>query len=173
MTKRNIFIVSDTHFGHKNILTFRDKDGSIFRNFQDVEEMNERMVENCNRVVNDGDIVYHLGDVYFGDGWKVLPRLKGRLRLLLGNHDDGKDPRLLTRFQKIGMWRMFTDLPELPGVVLTHVPIDPTAFENGTSKVKYNLHGHIHEKASPTPFHINCCVEVQDYTPKEISELIP
>ena len=40
-------------------------------------------------------------------------------------------------------------------------------------KVSYNLHGHIHQNQSPTPQHINCCVEVQDYTPKSIEQLVP
>jgi len=63
------------------------------------------------------------------------------------------------------MWRMF---PEF-NCVLTHVPL----HESTMFKVEYNLHGHIHQNASPSPQHINCCVEVQDYTPKSIEELVP
>lgn len=164
---RNIFIVSDTHFGHSNILNFTDSEtgNKIRPEFSCVEEMNEVMVDRWNSVVHDEDIVYHLGDVYFGDGHKVLNRLKGRKRLILGNHDNGKASYLQCNFQKVLMWRMF---PEF-NCVLTHVPI----HESSLYKVDYNLHGHIHQQKSPSPRHINCCVEVQDYTPKHIEELIP
>jgi calcineurin-like phosphoesterase family protein len=163
---RNIFIVSDTHFGHQNILKFTDdKDGSQVRpNFSSVEEMDEHMVERWNSVVRDYDIVYHLGDVYFDNGHRVLKRLKGRKRLVLGNHDNPKSEFIMNNFSKIMMWRMF---PEFD-CVLTHVPI----HESGMFKIKYNLHGHIHQNPSPTPRHINCCVEVNNYTPKTIEECL-
>ena len=164
---RNIFIVSDTHFGHSNILKFTDSNtgNKVRPEFSCVEEMNEVMVDRWNSVVRDEDIVYHLGDVYFGDGHKVLNRLKGRKRLILGNHDNGKASYLQCNFQKILMWRMFPDF----NCVLTHVPI----HESGMYSVMYNLHGHIHQNASPTDRHINCSVEVQNYTPKHIEELLP
>lgn len=161
-----IFIISDTHFGHENILKFRDSNtNELIRNFSDIHDMNEHMVQRWNAIVNDDDIVYHLGDVYFGKGWEVLERLKGRKRLILGNHDNGKDQKLQKYFQKILLWRMF---PEY-NCLLTHVPI----HESGMYKVHYNLHGHIHQQKSPTDRHINCSVEVQDYMPRLITDLVP
>lgn len=162
---REIFIVSDTHFGHVNFLKFTDAEGNRIRPYDTIEEIDELMVENWNKTVKDNDIVYHLGDVYFGQGHSVLSRLKGSKRLILGNHDDGKSPHLHAHFKKITVWRMF---PEF-NCLLTHVPVDVSSLY----KVKYNLHGHIHQQASPTPQHINCCVEVQNYTPKHIEELVP
>lgn len=161
-----IFIISDTHFGHENILKFRDSaSNELIRNFSDVHDMNEHMIDRWNKTVNDDDIVYHLGDVYFGKGHEMLPRLKGRKRLILGNHDNGKCQQLQKHFQKISMWRMF---PEY-NCLLTHVPI----HESGLYKVQYNLHGHIHQNKSPTDRHINCSVEVQDYMPRLITDLVP
>lgn len=164
---RDIFIVSDTHFGHRNILKFTDGNtGQLIRpGFSSVEEMDEHMVDRWNAMVKDSDIVYHLGDVCFGGGRQVLPRLRGRKRLILGNHDDAKDRDIQANFQKIMMWRMF---PEF-NVVLTHVPI----HESGLYKVHFNAHGHIHQNPSPSERHINCCVEVRAYTPTPIEELIP
>ena len=162
---RNIFIISDTHFGHENILRFLNEDNSHVRDFDNVNEMNELMVQNWNSVVKDEDIVYHLGDVYFGQGHEILPRLKGRKRLILGNHDEGKDQRLQKIFQKILVWRMF---PEF-NCLLTHVPVHASTL----FKVKYNLHGHVHRKSILDEQYVNCCVEVNDYRPKSIEELIP
>ena len=161
-----IYIISDTHFGHENILRFRDsKTNELIRNFSDIHDMNEQIVQRWNAVVTEEDIVYHLGDVYFGKGWEVLERLKGRKRLILGNHDNAKSEHLQKYFQKILMWRMF---PEY-NCLLTHVPV----HESSLFKVQYNLHGHIHQQASPTERHINCSVEVQDYMPRLITDLVP
>ena len=164
---REIFILSDTHFGHSNILKFTDSTtGARVRPlWESADDMDEYMIQKWNDTVRDQDIVYHLGDVYFAKGREILPRLRGRKRLILGNHDNGKDQNLHKCFEKILMWRMF---PEF-NCLLTHVPIHESNF----SKVEYNLHGHIHQNTSPTPRHINCCVEVQDYTPKSIEVLVP
>lgn len=160
-----IFVISDTHFGHQNILKFKTADGEPLRLFDSVEHMNETMVENWNRVVADSDIVYHLGDVYFGQGHEVLGRLKGRKRLILGNHDAGKCQHLQKHFQKILMWRMF---PEY-NCLLTHVPVHSSSLY----KTKYNLHGHVHKNSVPDPIYINCCVEMLNFTPTPIEALVP
>lgn len=161
---RDIFIISDTHFGHTNILKFLNEDGSHTRGFSSVEEMNETIVDNWNKTVRDEDIVYHLGDVYFGQGHSVLTRLRGRKRLILGNHDNGKSDYLLSNFQKILVWRMF---PEF-NCLLSHVPV----HESALYKVDYNLHGHVHKSTLQDSRYVNCCVEVRDYTPVSIEEIM-
>lgn len=78
------FFTSDTHFGHANIIKLCN------RPFKDVEEMNEKLVENWNKVVPENGIVFHLGDFAFGGSalWNnIIPRLNGRIYLILGNHD--------------------------------------------------------------------------------------
>ena len=167
---RDLFIISDTHFGHANMLRFTDSktDLRVRPNWESVDEMDEHMIDRWNSVVQRDDIVYHLGDVYMGGnrGLTVLPRLRGRKRLILGNHDNGKDQNLHRHFEKILMWRMFPEFRCL----LTHVPVHESTLN---AKVPYNLHGHIHQNSSPSPQHINCCVEVQHYTPRSIEELVP
>lgn len=173
-TNRNIFFVSDTHYGHQNMLKFKQADGTPLRVFNDVEHMNETMVENHNSVVKPDDIVYHCGDVFFGEGWKYLPRLNGRKRLILGNHDNAKSQYIQNNFQKILMWRMF---PEF-GIVVTHVPIHTGSFE---MKSLVNVHGHTHRNWVTTTNeqgetvndkrYFNVCVENHNYTPIHLDEL--
>lgn len=136
---RNIWVVSDTHFGHDNIIKYCN------RPFSNIHEMNQCMVDNWNSTVQDGDIVYHLGDVYMStrefngnDAWYLMSRLKGRKRLVLGNHDEAKDAVLLKHFQKIVAWRHFKEF----GLLLTHVPVHPGTLNEKTS---VNVHGHIHQ----------------------------
>jgi len=155
---RNIWIISDTHFGHENIIKYCN------RPFSSVDEMNHIMVENWNKVVKDEDIVYHLGDVYFKNN-SMLSALKGRKRLILGNHDSGLDQSLRNNFQKILVWRQF---PEF-GLLLTHVPVHPFSL---SEKWPVNVHGHIHnnEKSYGNQYK-NVSVEVINYTPINIEEL--
>lgn len=154
---RDIWVISDTHFGHRNII------GYCNRPFADENEMNEAMIERWNSVVKDGDIVYHLGDVYFGEQGRILHKLKGRKRLVIGNHDVGKDQYLLQNFNKIMAWRMF---PEY-GLLLTHVPVHP----NSLFKVSKNVHGHIHNQLIDDERYVNVSVEQINYTPVHIETL--
>jgi calcineurin-like phosphoesterase family protein len=158
---RNIWVISDTHFGHANIVEYSN------RPFSNVEEMDEFMVTAWNETVKDGDIVYHLGDVYFGNkGAENLQKLKGRKRLILGNHDTGKDPKLTSVFQKISVWRMF---PEF-GLLLSHVPIHAGSLFHKNGKLK-NVHGHIHENKIDDERYRCVCVEHTEYRPINIEEL--
>ena len=50
------FVISDLHLGHKNIIKLCD------RPFKSLEEMDNVIINNWNKVVTDEDIVYVLGD---------------------------------------------------------------------------------------------------------------
>jgi calcineurin-like phosphoesterase family protein len=171
---RNIYVISDTHFLQESILSFKDIDGNFIRGskFSSIDEMDEYIIEKWNSVIKDGDIVYHLGDVFVGDVHKfdiLWKRLKGRKRLIIGNHDNidffinGK------YFQKIMYWRKF---PEF-NLHLTHSPIHSYSLHNFESdKIMKNVHGHLHQNIIPDPNYINVSVDVTDYTPINIEELI-
>jgi len=164
--ERNIWVISDTHFGHTNILKYSN------RPFKDTEEMDWAMVKRWNSVVQPQDKVYHLGDVYFGSKERVdniLSSLNGRKRLILGNHDNGKDQMLQRHFEKISMWGMF---PEY-NVLLTHVPVHESSLRENRFKSgkMINVHGHIHTNPSPKGPYKCVCVEQTDYTPVNIKEL--
>lgn len=158
-----MWFISDTHFGHANFLNFKDEEGNQIRKFSSVEEMDEHMVDQWNAHVKPGDKVYHLGDVCFGDP-AILARLNGSKRLVVGNHDNLKDARLLAAFKKVQLWRIFTD----HNFCLSHVPLREESFR----KVQFNLHGHIHERASPSIFHVNLCVEKTGYRPLHLDEIL-
>ena len=81
-----IFLTSDTHFNHLNILRYE----SETRPFSSIEEMNEAIIANWNSVVSPEDTVYHLGDFFMGryDAIEdILDRLNGTIKLIRGNHD--------------------------------------------------------------------------------------
>lgn len=162
---RNIFVVSDTHFNHANILKFLDKDGKVFRPFVSVEEMNEIMIDRWNAVVRDEDIIYHLGDVYLTSGKEanaILHRLRGRKRLILGNHDNGRDQLLQKHFQKITIWRVWKEYE----MIFSHVPMHEMSMKGYT-----NVHGHIHQNDSPDGPYVNVCVEKTNWAPVCVEDI--
>lgn len=163
---RNIYVISDTHFNHANILKFTDDKGKIFRPFSSVDEMNETMVENWNAVVRDQDIIYHLGDVYLTGGASVnqlFKRLRGRKRWIIGNHDNPYDQMLRKHFQKAGIWRVWKE----EKLIFSHVPIHESSLRGFV-----NVHGHIHQNESPPGPYVNVCVEKTDWGPVSIDTLV-
>lgn len=168
---RDIWVVSDTHFGHHNIIKYCN------RPYSGPTEMDWDIVERWNSVIKPEDKVYHLGDVYMGcsNGYadNILSKLNGHKRLVIGNHDNGKDKLLQHHFEKIDVWRMF---PEF-GLLLTHVPVHISALRRGKTgneenpKSLFNIHGHIHDNKSPDGPYRCVCVEQINYTPIHIEEL--
>ena len=168
---RDIWVISDTHFGHSNIIKYCE------RPYNDSVEMDWDMVRRWNNIVKPEDKVYHLGDVHMGAtrGYidDLLSKLNGHKRLILGNHDNGKDQLLLKHFEKIDVWRMF---PEF-GLLFTHVPVHESALFRGKTGNEekpnklLNIHGHIHTNPSPSKDHRCVCVEQINYTPIHIEEL--
>lgn len=160
------WFISDTHFFHANILKFTNSEGKRIRPFDSLEEMHEYMIEKWNSVVKDNDYVYHLGDVtfqYHGAFNNLMSRLKGDKRLIVGNHDKIWNPALQMNFQKVDLWKGFKE----HNFTASHIPLRLESLRDGA----FNVHGHIHQNASPTPNHINVSVEVRDYTPVHIDEI--
>lgn len=164
----DIWMWADQHFSHKNILTFKDKDDKLIRGdrFSSVEEMNEYMINEHNKLVKPQDKVYYLGDVCMGSSVKdgVLYRLTGHKRLILGNHDNIKNVEFAKHFDKIDVWRIFKDW----GFVCTHVPLREDQFRDGAG---FNVHGHLHQNVIDSKFHTCVSVEQTDFRPLHIEEV--
>jgi calcineurin-like phosphoesterase family protein len=168
----DIWLISDTHFNHKGILTFNDYAGKPTRQFSSVDEMNQCMLDNWNDTVKDGDTVIHCGDVLFGENkvtWleNNFMKLPGKKRLVLGNHDNVKF--LAPFFKDIQLWL------ELPGsVIATHTPLHPTTLAEkhrwGDAPI-LNVHGHIHSNPSPEGPYKCVCVEQIGFKPINIDEV--
>lgn len=157
MTK--IWLISDTHFGHANIIRYCN------RPFQSADEMDAVMIGNWNRLVKPQDHVYHLGDFCFGSATlhRVAAQLPGHLRLILGNHDNQAPIEQYGQwFKKVLAWRLFKP------VILTHVPISKESF----GKASVNVHGHVHNNPGPKGPYVNVSVEVRDYKPVELDQII-
>ena len=160
---REIWLISDTHFGHENMLFFRASDHQrVRREFQTVEACDAAMCENWARLVKPTDIIYHLGDIAMDqEASRVVKSLPGHKRLLLGNHDrSGVRWYMSLGFEKIMATRRFER------VILSHIPLHPLSVPE---KLLGNVHGHIHRAPSFGPRYLNISVEMTNYSPVPLS----
>lgn len=159
-----VWFISDTHFGHANILTFADEQGRRVRpEFASVEEMDEQLVTNWNASVRPSDHIYHLGDVAMRrqDVERIMPRLHGHKRLVRGNHDIFKTAMYYRFFDEIYGSRV------LDGMLFTHIPVHPQSL----GRFRANIHGHIHERKEYGPGYLNISVERTGYQPLSLEEI--
>lgn len=159
------FVISDTHFGHANILKFLKEDFSRVRpQWEDVDAMNEDIIERWNKTVAPGDKVYHLGDVVINRRYlSLVDRLNGKKELVLGNHDIFDTTDFLKHFNRVHGSVKFDRL------VLTHIPIHPNQLPRWTLG---NVHGHVHCNTLDDHRYKNVSVEVIDYTPVPMEEIL-
>ncbi len=131
------FFTSDTHFGHANIIRFCN------RPFKNVEEMDEALIENWNQVVSEDDTVFHLGDFAFGGSsvWKeIIPRLKGHINLIIGNHDRKNLRQGYMSFFDMVVPQLQIEIEDT-SIYLNHYPF---LCYGGSYRGVWQLFGHVH-----------------------------
>jgi calcineurin-like phosphoesterase family protein len=154
LTTGKVYITSDTHFGHKNIVrgvtNWRTQDGEIpvesTRDFQTIEQMNERLIDGINHFVGQDDTLIMLGDVSFGGFDNIgifLERLVcHNIHLILGNHDHHIDRnRDFVQGRFLSVQHYLEANIEGLDFVLCHYPLQSW---NGLNKGVIHLHGHVH-----------------------------
>lgn len=147
-----VFIIADTHFGHKRICEFEPE----ARPFSSVEEHDAELVYRWNSTVRKHDTVWHLGDVLFGLGaFETLAQLNGVKRLVMGNHDHYPMHQYLAHFSSVCGSAVVRDC------ILTHIPVNQMQFH----RFRANLHGHLHSKVLDDPRYINVSAEHWNLTP--------
>ena len=168
---KNIWLISDTHFNHADILTFSDYVGKPVRPFSNVDEMNQCIMDNWNDLVKPEDTVIHLGDVLFGLNkveWLEanFSKLPGKKRLVLGNHDNVKF--LAPFFKDVSLWI------QMPKAVLSHAPLhaQTLAERHRFGDAMLNIHGHTHTNPSPEGPYKCVSVEQTDYKPINIEDVV-
>jgi calcineurin-like phosphoesterase family protein len=153
---QQLFFTSDTHYMHTNICrgTTRWSNADGFtRDFDTLDQMNDRIVNGINSAVGQDDILFHLGDWSFG-GFEMIEQFRNRINcrnihIILGNHDHHIER------DREGIRRLFTSVNqylelEVKGkdweqnYVLMHYPI---ISWNKMNDGVIHLHGHVHLSA--------------------------
>lgn len=163
--KEMIWFTSDTHFGHKNIIEYSK------RPFKDVKEMDQALIDNWNDVVNDGDTVFHLGDIMFSKDYWILDKLKGKKSFIRGNHDSDV---MVDEIRKRNFAvRDYYELKyEGRKLILFHYPI---LSWNGARKGSIQVHGHSHGTVNDLNVgrrRVDVGVDVYNYRPVSVEQII-
>lgn len=161
------FIISDTHFGHANIIKY------CSRPFADADQMDAEMISRWNNTVAKEDLVWHLGDFCLGREKRIthyLSQLNGRINLILGNHDQFSQRKYIS----LGFNKVY-DRPVIINerFILSHEPL-PMPLPS-LSVHFINLYGHVHDNADYSTFTRNracLCVERHDYTPVLLNNIL-
>lgn len=166
----NIFLRSDDHLHHENILTFKRDDGTPLRSFSNIDEHDEYLIAQHNKVVRPNDKVYFLGDVVFSKKYThLVGRMNGDKVLIKGNHDKLELKEYLPYFRDIRGCHQFE------GMFLSHVPIHVESL----SRWKINVHGHLHSNRVmgawgskiDERYQSVCMEQLDDYTPISLEQL--
>ena len=161
--KPDTFIIADTHFGHKNIISYEN------RPFADVDEMDVEMIRNWNDVVCKTDKIFVLGDFSFHPNEitkEICQKLNGSKTLIMGNHDC----RSTSRYLECG----FKEVYKHPIImndfwILSHYPM----YVNANMPYA-NIFGHVHGNPAFRDYTKQTfCASVEriGYTPIKFSEI--
>ena len=163
MTK---FFTSDTHFSHKNVIKYDN------RPYSSVEEMNESLIENWNKVVKPNDVIYHLGDFGFAsdeDIFSIIKRLNGKKIFIVGNHDKQMyHADIRKNFESYHNY-LEVVIDKIP-TILFHFPIN---VWNKKHYGAFHIHGHVHgSKVYEKPVRaFDAGVSCNNYTPVSFEEI--
>jgi len=161
----NIWIISDTHFFHVNVGRYCNRP----------DNWQELIIKNWNDLISPEDTVLHLGDFAFGkrSNFDLLTEeLHGKIILIRGNHDRLGRVRYESRGVTIVNEPIYVELNKKMKIVFSHWPVVPLEED------WINLHGHIHNNPPPPEgsslgqSHINMSVEVRDYRPWGLGEVL-
>ena len=178
----NVFLVSDTHFGHTGVCRFTRNDGvTKLRPWDNADEMDEAMVKAWNERVRPNDKVYHLGDVVINrKALSIMHRLNGDKVLIRGNHDIFRDDEYREYFRELRAYHVMN------GMILSHIPLHPESL----GRFGTNIHGHLHANRVKKPRGFNAktgeilysdendvryhcvCVEQTDFAPILFEDVI-
>lgn len=149
------WVVSDTHFGHLNLVAYTERPW----------DWEERLLTAWRELVRPGQIVLHLGDISFKGTQPPLKGLSGHGYFIRGNHDKERDLEAMRHLGWIQVEPFQTEVGEWK-VVFSHWPMEEVPPHT------INVHGHTHVLPEESIFHINCSLERQEYRPQPLRELI-
>jgi calcineurin-like phosphoesterase family protein len=151
---KNTYLFSDPHFDHTNIIRY------CHRPFKNIEEMNNIILKNYNKIVKTNSLVYFLGDMAFGRYSRPygywFKQLKGNIIRFKGNHD------------KKGYKETVIHVGDTY-LKLSHFP------SNRGDWVGWMVHGHVHDKNPFIDFqnkNINVSVDATGFKPVRLSDIL-
>lgn len=171
----HIYVTSDLHFGHKNILKYEHRDKYL--NISTIEQHDQVLINNWNNTVSKNSLVLILGDLSFYNASKtmeIIKQLNGDKILVVGNHDH---QYLNKQIFDEDLFIQITPYKELIYngyyISMMHYPILQYNNMNKSNPVGVHLFGHIHSLKLRLPKNSwNVGVDVNNYTPVLLEDAI-
>lgn len=169
-----IYFTSDLHLYHNREFLFTP------RGFSNVEDMVNTFLKNYYDAVTDEDDVYILGDLILNDndrGIEALKTLKGKLHIILGNHDTDTRVELYKKLPNVVEVCYSTIIKyKKYRFYLSHYPTITGCLENKhLSEMLINLYGHTHQKTNfynDMPFMYHVGLDSHDMKVVSIDQII-
>ena len=154
-----LYVISDCHFGHKNIAKYRPQ-------FKTAEEHDEYVLNNIKSAVTKRDTLYFMGDICFTtESIQFIKSIVCNKKVLvMGNHDAERGG-----MKKVDLFEAFDDVTSLvtkKGCWLSHAPIHPDELRG-----KFNIHGHTHNHNVNDYRYANVSCENVGYRPVELLDV--
>ena len=173
-----IYFTADWHFNHNRDFVYK------LRGFDSVEQMNKAIIERHNRVVNQLDTAYVLGDLCLGGAdsldknKQLIEQMNGRLTIILGNHDTPARIEMYNHCKNIEKV-VYADVFKYKKYrfFLSHYPTITTNFDDDKPlKARtLNLYGHTHQGTNfyfDCPYNYHVGVDSHDCEPVTIETII-
>lgn len=172
---KDIYVTSDTHFGHINILKYEDR--NLYMNVNTIEEHDAKLIENWNSIVTNKDLVIILGDFSFYKAvqtMNILDQLNGDKLLIEGNHDCiYLENKIFDKMKFVGIYDYLEISYKKQKICLMHYPIMDFKHMHKETNPYILIHGHIHKMFCNLPKHaFNAGVDVNNYYPVKLEKAI-
>jgi len=173
-----IYIISDTHFLHRNIIKYCNRP----------ENHEELIINNWKKVVKDDDVIFHLGDIAasirgrYNDLEEIFKELPGKKFLARGNHDhlEASWYKEHLGFEEVAEYYVLDD------IFMSHYPIKTNEYSKQKeieqiqrlrevierNEIKHIIHGHVHNRDTGLEKHYNVSVESINYSPISLDDLL-
>lgn len=160
--------------GHGNIIKFCNRPWKKEDGTPDTKAHDKALIENWNNKVQDGDLVFHLGDFctwkWQGAMQKYVEQLNGDIVLIKGNHDKYKMIKENEHlFRKVSDYEEF----KIPGskdvIVMSHYAM---RVWNKSHFNSMHLYGHSHGKLPQWGKSWDIGVDNNNYEPLSLDEVL-
>lgn len=163
------YFSSDYHLGHTNILKYDP------RPFKTIQQHDDQIITNHNRVVKSEDNFYFLGDFAFNKDKRQLEsyfeRLNGNKFFIKGNHDH-HDIRTLYKKYGIYLGELAEIKIEEQSIILCHYAM---RVWNKSHRGTWHLYGHSHHSLPDLKDSLSIDVGINgklyNYTPIEFNDI--
>jgi len=163
----NVYVISDCHFGHRNILKYRSQ-------FPTIADHDEFIMDNIAMTLRKRDVLWMLGDCFFTieslEYLRTINKYCQHVNFVIGNHDtdSGEGRANIGTMINEGLVNKIGGVFKAKGHRwLTHCPIHPDELRGNI-----NIHGHVHSNTIEDARYFNACCENINYTPILMSDCV-